>query len=56
MSSFVFHWQDDGNLHSDKVIEDDKVLVLVHGWYYIATKISEYIIVPYENNDINPTK
>ncbi len=44
MSSFVFYWHSDGNLHSEKVIEDDKVLVLINGWYYIATKISQYVI------------
>jgi len=44
MSTFVFDWHIDGNLHSEKVTEDDNVLVLVNGWYYIATKISEYVI------------
>ncbi len=44
MSSYVFHWHIDGNLYSEKVTEDDKVLVLVDGWYYIATKISQYVI------------
>lgn len=44
MSSFVFYWHSDGNLHSEKVMEDENVLVLVDGWYYIATKISQYVI------------
>jgi hypothetical protein len=56
MSSFVFYWHSDGNIHSEKVIEDDKVLVLIDGWYHIAAKISEYVIVPYKNDDVNSTK
>ena len=55
MSTFEFYWHSDGNIHSEKIVEDDCVLVLIDGWYHIAVKISEYVILPIKTTKSNIT-